>query len=70
MCNAFTTASSILKYFGESLQLYLPPDFMLNRDFMKAVLAGKKKLMPLKEVSKVLVPKYEELAVEKVYPLV
>ena len=58
------------KYFEESLQLYVPPPFMMHRDFLKAVLAGKKKLMPLKDVSKVTVPKYEELAVEKVYPLV
>ena len=58
------------KYFGESLQLYVPPQFMMHRDFMRAVLAGKKKLMPLKDVHRVVVPKYEELSVEKVYPLV
>ena len=56
------------KYFGESLQLYLPPEFMLHRDFLKQVLAGHKKLMPLKEVSRVVVPKFEELAVDKVFP--
>ena len=58
------------KYFAESLQLYVPPHFMMHRDFMKQVLAGQKKLMPLKDVSRVVVPKYEELSVEKVYPLV
>jgi len=58
------------KYFGESLQLYVPPQYMMHRDFLKAVLAGQKKFMPLKEVSRVVVPKYEELSVEKVYPLV
>ena len=58
------------KYFSESLQLYVPPPFMMHRDFMKQVLAGKKKLKALKEVQRVVVPKYEELAVEKVFPQV
>jgi len=60
----------MVKYFGESLQLYLPPEFMLHRDFLKQVLAGKKKLLPLKDVKKVSVPKYEELAVEKIFAIV
>ena len=60
----------MLKYFNESLQLYVPPDYMMNRDFIKAVLGGRKKLMPLKDVKKVTVPKYEELSVEKIFVLV
>ena len=36
---------------------------MINRDFLKNVLADKKKLMPLKEVKHVQVPKFDELSV-------
>lgn len=42
---------------------------MVNRDFLKQVLAGDKKLMPLKEVKFVNIPKFEELSVEKILPL-
>ena len=58
------------KYFGESLQLYVPPEVMINRDFVKAILAGRKRLLPLKDVKRVTVPKYEELSVEKMFPIV
>ena len=60
----------MLKYLSESLQLYCPPHFMMHRDFMKQVLAGRKKLLPLKNVKRVTVPKYEELAVEKIFAIV
>lgn len=39
---------------------------MLNRDFLKMILAGQKKLMPLKDVKWVSVPKFEELAVSNI----
>ena len=39
---------------------------MVNHDFLKMVLAGKKQLMPLKDVKWVQVPKFEELSVETV----
>ena len=42
---------------------------MVNRDYLKQVLAGKKKLMPLKDVKWVTVPKFEELSVENVIKL-
>ena len=70
MCTPLTFPYSITKYFTESLQLYVPPDYMLNRDFLKQVLAGQKRLMPLKDMKTVTVPKFEELAVDKIYPLV
>ena len=31
---------SMVKYMSNSLQLYLPPDYLINRDFLKLVLAG------------------------------
>jgi len=43
---------------------------MINRDFVKAILAGQKRLLPLKDVKRVTVPKYEELSVEKMFPIV
>ena len=46
-----------------AVQLYLPPNTMVNRDFLKAVLSNKKKLMPLLEVKFVQVPKFDELSV-------
>ena len=36
---------------------------MVNRDFLKMVLADKKKLMPLKDVHFVQMPKFDELSV-------
>ena len=36
---------------------------MVNRDFLKMVLADKKKLMPLKDVHFVQIPKFDELSV-------
>jgi len=42
---------------------------MVNRDFLKQVLSGQKRLMPLKDVRQIYVPKFEELAVEKMMPL-
>ena len=36
---------------------------MTNRDFLKGVLRGDKILLPLQDVSKLSVPKYDELAV-------
>jgi len=59
----------MVKYMSTSLQLYLPPDYLINRDFLKLVLTGRKKLIPLKDVKYVNVPKYEELSVEKMWPI-
>ena len=42
---------------------------MVNRDFLKAVLADKKKLMALKDVKWVQVPKFEELSVDNIMNL-
>ena len=42
---------------------------MLNKDFIKQVIAEQKKLLPLSEVKFVHVPKYDELSVKKFWPL-
>ena len=65
----FRSKADFVKYFGESLQLYLPPEKMCNKDFFKLVLTDKKALMPLKEVKFVTVPRYDELSVKKFWPM-
>ena len=42
---------------------------MLNKDFIKLVLVEKKQLLSLSEVKHVHIPKYEELSVKKLWPL-
>jgi hypothetical protein len=42
---------------------------MINKDFLREVLKDEKKLMPLNMVKRVNVPKYDELSVTKIFPL-
>ncbi len=42
---------------------------MLNRDFMKQLLAEEKKLLELRAVRHVNMPRYDELSVKKFWPL-
>ena len=51
------------------MQLYLPPDWMLNKDFLKEILAGEKALLRLNQVRRISVPMYDELAVIKLWPM-
>lgn len=51
-----------------SVQLYVPPASMINRDFFKQVLLDKKKLLPLNDVKYVNVPRYDELSVKRFWP--
>jgi len=51
------------------VQLYLPPEYMMNKDFLKEVLAEDKALLRLDQVSRVNVPLYDELAVGKIWPM-
>ena len=41
---------------------------MLNKDFLRQILAEDKKLLELSEVHWIEVPKYEELSVKNLYP--
>jgi hypothetical protein len=43
---------------------------MVNKDFLKDVLAERKKLLKLTEVRQVAVPKYDELSVRNIFPLI
>jgi hypothetical protein len=53
---------------GRAVQLYLPSDIMVNKDFLKQVLAEEKELLPIKDVRFVNVPMYDELAVKRLWP--
>ena len=51
------------------LQLYLPPESSINKDFLSLVLQDKKKLLKLSDVRNVEVPLYDELSVVNLWPL-
>ena len=48
------------------MQLYVPPDYMMNKDFLKEVFAEEKAMLELKEVKWINVPLYDELSVVKI----
>ena len=51
------------------MQLYVPPEKMLNKDFMRQLLGEEKKLLELRKVIHVSVPRFDELSVKKFWPL-
>ena len=51
------------------MQLYLPPEFMINKDFLKEVFIEEKSLLRLDEVKRVNVPLYDELSVVSLWPM-
>ena len=51
------------------VQLYLPPEYMMNKDFLKEVLAEDKALLRLEQVSRINVPLYDELSVGNIWPM-
>ena len=65
----FRSKSDFIKYFSESLQLYVPPSKMVNKDFIKQVLTEEKRLLSLREVKYVNMPRYDELSVAKFWPI-
>jgi hypothetical protein len=78
----FRAKSDFIKYFNDCLQLYLPPNHMINKgkcvaspvltraDFLKAVFVNDKELLGINEVQRVNVPLYDELAVGAIWPMV
>ncbi len=78
----FSSKADFIRYFRDNrksathtlivlcaVQLYLPPEYMLNKDFLKAVLTEQKALLPLHEVKRINVPLYDELSVVKIWPM-
>ena len=51
------------------VQLYLPPEYMMNKDFLKDVFREEKNLLKLNEVKRVNVPLYDELSVITFWPM-
>ena len=66
----FRSKRDFIKYFSESLQLYVPPEKMINKDFIKQVLSEEKQFLEIKKVKFVNVPHYDELSVKKFWPRV
>jgi hypothetical protein len=66
----FRSKSDFIKFFRDSLQLYVPPEKYINKDFLKQVLAEEKQLLSNNDVKAVNVPLYDELSVKKFYPMV
>ena len=50
------------------MQYYLPDENVVNKDFLKDVLSGKKQLMKKTDVQKIAVPHYDELSVKALWP--
>ena len=50
------------------VQMYVPPKTMVNKDFLRLILAEEKKLFKLSEVSFIQVPRNDELSVTNLYP--
>ena len=50
------------------VQLYVPPDTMINKDFLRKILVEEKKLLTLAEKREINVPRYDELSVNTLYP--
>ena len=51
------------------MQLYVPPEYMINKDFLKEVLAEEKDLLELKDVKWINVPLFDELSVVNIWPM-
>ena len=51
------------------MQLYVPPEYMINKDFLKEVFAEEKALLELKEVRWINVPLFDELSVINIWPM-
>ena len=51
-----------------AIRLYVPPDSCTNKDFLREVLSGQKKLLKLSEVKWINTPKYDEISVVNLYP--
>ena len=76
VARATSSATSVITVSAERkrhvlcvVQLYLPPEYMMNKDFLKGVLIEEKQLLKLNEVNRVNVPHYDELAVATFWPM-
>jgi hypothetical protein len=49
------------------VQLYLPSKGNFNKDFLKAILEGKKALLPMSELKPINILRYDEVSVKRMY---
>ena len=52
------------------VQLYMPPEYSINKDFLRHVFSEEKKLLHMTEVKRIHVPFFDELSVKNIYPQV
>ena len=51
------------------MQLYVPPEYMINKDFLKEVFSEDKELLELINVRWINVPLFDELSVVNIWPM-
>ena len=49
--------------------MYVPPEYMINKDFLKEVFTEDKELLELKNVRWINVPLFDELSVVSIWPM-
>ena len=49
-------------------QRYLPPDFMMTKDFLRQVLAEEKDFIKMEGLRTINVPHFDELSVKNIFP--
>ena len=62
----FLSNSTHLNFIPYS-QYYLPPENMINKDFIKMVLIGEKQLVKMEELKPINLPSYDEISVKQLY---
>ena len=60
--------SDFITYLDKHKQYYLPDEAVVNKDFLKEVLAGKKQLLKKADVNSIEVPQYDELSDHRLWP--
>ena len=67
LAGKFRSKQDFMRFFKDHLQLYVPPEVYINKDFLKQVFRGEKDLLALAQVKYVNVPLYDELSVKSIF---
>ena len=60
--------ADFVTYLDKHKQYYLPDENVINKDFLKEVLAGKKQLLKKSQYDPITVPHFDELSVRTLWP--
>lgn len=60
--------SDFITYLDKHKQYYLPDEAVVNKDFLKEVLSGKKQLLKKSQYDPITVPHFDELSVRTLWP--